>query len=314
MIGSDSDTRRPDGTRCSVHIVTKSFAPDAKFCDTLVASSERFASPSIGHTLVVPRQDRALFEHLVSSRTRLIFEDEVLPEVVRRVRRKVWFVGMTPVRSWVFQQIVKLSLADAIDADVLVIVDSDSYFCRPFDESVFVDDRGRARLFANPGHPAIQPHQKWHRTTARLLGLPEQTWFGADYVTHAAVWHRPTLARLTERIAAVTGRPWHREVARSWNVSEYTLYGVFAQHVLPEGDREIFPTHEDLAHSSWSYDVRTPEGRAAFVEELEPHHIVIGIQSKEQLSAADRRRLVASFEAAQPASSRRRPEPSPEAT
>ena len=142
-------------------------------------------------------------------------------------------------------------------------------------------------------------HRRWHTTAARLLGLPRQDWFGADYITHAPVWHRQTLLALREQVADVTGMRWQQAVARSWNFSEFTLYGIYAEHVaLPTNERDFFPTDCDLAHSSWKYDVGSTEGRASFVGDLAPHHLVIGIQSKEKLTATDRRLLVESLESA----------------
>lgn len=267
----------------TIELVTCSYAPDAELCERLVASVDRHVPASIPHTILVPRRDLPKFRHLSGPRTRILAEDEVLSRSVRRVpfQPKALLYGVTPVRSWLLQQLVKLSAPRVVDADVLVIIDSDTAFCRPFDETLILRD-GRVRLFADEAHAAITPHVEWHENSARLLGIPPRRWFGANYVSHLVVWRRDVLCETLERVTSCSAAPWDKAIARTWHFSEYTLYGIFAQHVVDD-DRH-WASGEDLAHSSWNYDVESASGLRAFRDDFRPHHVALGVQSKTALS------------------------------
>jgi hypothetical protein len=293
----------PETSMPRVELVTTSHEPDAELCELLVESVARHVAPSITHSIFVPRSDLDCFRHLVSPRTRIVAQEEVVsPSVSRSLtlnwkggERKLRLLGLTPIRGWLFQQIVKLSVPSFIEADVLVIVDSDSAFCRSFDESLVVRD-GRVRLYANPRHPPMHPHTKWQRNSARLLGLPARDWFGANYISNFIVWRRDVVLELRERISSVAGRRWESAVARTWHFSEDTAYGIFAQHVL--ADHRHFATEEDLAHGSSAYDVESQAGITHFCEGLQRHHVMVGIQSRGPLSLERQRKLYEWFDAA----------------
>jgi hypothetical protein len=299
---TSSDHPRRGLVSPTVELVTTSHEPDAELCELLVESVTRHVAPSIGHSIFVPRRDFGRFAHLAGGRTRVIAQEEAISARLSRSitlhwkggERNLRLLGLTPIRGWLLQQIVKLAAASVLHADVFVFVDSDTAFCRSFDESMVLLD-GQVRLYADPSHPAIQPHIKWHRSSARLLGLPARDWFGANYVSHFVVWRRDVTLELCQRISSVCQRSWETAVARTWHFSEDTTYGIFAQHVLDDGRH--FATAQQLAHESWSYDVGSDAGMKQFSEGLREHHVLVGIQSRGPITLERRRELVRWFDA-----------------
>jgi hypothetical protein len=289
----------PSATPGSVELVTCSFAPDAKLCELLAESVDRHVAPSIGHTVIVPRRDLSVFSHLEAGRRRVLTYDDVVSRRVRSIPgvERGWLLGARPVRGWLLQQLLKLAAHRATGSDVLAFVDSDCVVLRPLDHELLAG-AGRVRLFTNPDLPAKMPHILWHRSAARLLGLPERDWFGADYISHLTTWRRETVAELLTRVERVGGRDWRSAIVCASDVSEYVLYGVFVQHVLDGGGSATHQTSTvDLAHSLWQYDVATAEGRRRFTEGLRPHHVVVGIQSRMPLTFEQRLALLAELDA-----------------
>src|SRR5215218_7829749 len=158
-----------------VAIVTPSWAPDYELCRILVESVRRYLPEDIPHYLLVAREDLVLFQSLASERTIVLRTDAAIGGFYRVPFSRKWRVALDalPVRGWIHQQLLKLSLADLLDADVYVLVDSDCFYVRPFDpRSVFIDGkvplaREEKEWFANDPET-----QHWHRIAAKLLGLP----------------------------------------------------------------------------------------------------------------------------------------------
>jgi hypothetical protein len=89
--------------------------------------------PGIGHYLVIDRRDVPLFRPLLNSRTELLVVEDLIPHWLFRVpgMRRFWISLQTrPVKNWVLQQIVELSVPAAIREDVLLYADSDMFFIR----------------------------------------------------------------------------------------------------------------------------------------------------------------------------------------
>src|SRR6202043_921917 len=78
-----------------------------------------------------------------------------------------------PVRGWIQQQVVKLAAIAASEDDVVLVVDSDVEFVRPFTAEMFVRD-GTVRFFRKPNQidKRLPRHMTWHRVARALLGLP----------------------------------------------------------------------------------------------------------------------------------------------
>ncbi len=278
----------------SLAIITPSFRRDFERCRLTVQSVNRFVPPDVHHYLVIDRRDVAMFRPLSGPRTTIIVAEDLLPWwIVRLPRvRKLWMSFRTlPVRSWIVQQLMKLSVASQIDAQVYCFVDSDVVFVRPMGPEAMMEGE-RVRLFRRPGHADQPKHHRWHRTAAKLLGLPPRDYFGADYIGNMITWRRDTLLALHRHIEQSTGRHWLRAVASQLHLSEYILYGVYVEHVAQDWAAH-YPDESDLCHCSWHYPVGSGMSVEGFLDRLEPFHRAVLIQSNLGLDAETYDRLLA---------------------
>ena len=263
-------------------IVTPSYHRDLERCRLTVRSVDRFVDADIHHYLVIDRRDIPLFREFENHRTTIITAEDLLPWWIFRIPRvgKMWMSLKTlPVRSWIVQQLMKLSVASQINADVFCFVDSDVAFVRPTGLDAFVSDRG-VRLFRRPGHANMPTHQRWHRSSARLLGLEERDYFGSDFIGNMITWRRDTLLAMQQRIEEVTGKHWVRAVAGELHLSEYILYGIFAEHVMGIQKAGHEPQDFDLCHCSWDYEINGPDDIDTFFNrDLDPHIRAVLVQS-----------------------------------
>lgn len=240
------------GSNETLEIITCSYRPDLERCRRLCASVDRFVPAEIQHTLIVPQRDLAAFSDLANARRRVVAAQEVLPGRYRQLpfAEKYWVDQHGwPVRGWVLQQLVKLSVNRVAEAELLLFADSDLQFIRPLQlERIYRD--GRLRLHREPGAMNEGRHLGWHRRAGVLLG-EEEGYFGSDYVGQLITWRRSNLEALQRHIEGQTGRPWHLAVGRSFDISEYILYGSFVEHVLGHGDNGHFYEDVDLCHCCW---------------------------------------------------------------
>ncbi|AHF05528.1 hypothetical protein MARPU_10180 [Marichromatium purpuratum 984] len=284
-----------------IALITPSYAPDFDRCRILCDSVERFLCGHDEHLIIVDRQDQALFSRLVTARTRLLLKEEILPGWLHKIpfSRKWWLnLHGLPVRGWILQQIVKLSVAEAIDADLFVFADSDVVFIRPFDCADVLDAQGRARLYAGPRKPediADPRHRAWYRFAGKLFGLSGEGFQQHDYISQLVVWRRDTLEQLTSRIAAQAGRSWQRVLANTLDFSEYELYGIFAEHVLGAHSGH-FLTDTELSYCSWHHPISSREDLLGFLRDIPDRYPAVLIQSNLGIEPADYARILGQLE------------------
>jgi hypothetical protein len=218
-------------------VLTPSFAPDFELCADLNASVLALTPDDVRHQLVVPKKDLELFGRLAGPRTEIRAEPEFLPGSF--VKAPV--VNMTvnlrrpfpPVRGWILQQVLKLAATARADADVVLLVDSDIEFVRPFSAADFRDDAGVVRFYRKPDDidERLPRHVLWHQGAHALLGLEPPTVPMHDYVSSLLAWDPKLVRALLARVESVTGRRWFDAVASQLHFSEWTLYGVFVDAI-----------------------------------------------------------------------------------
>lgn len=260
-------------------IVTPSYRGDLDRCELLCRSVDRFASAGMDHVVVVDRRDLARFRHLGGARREIVAVEEILPRWIRRAPfARGWWLSLKtpPIRNWILQQIVKLSVGEAIEADGYVFIDSDVALVRSLAPDTFVRD-GRLSLFRVPGRYEVA--DRWHRTSARLLDLPETDFFGSNYVGNLITWRRDNLRRLHTHIESVTGMSWVRAVAQQLHFSEYTLYGIFVEHIL-EAESGHFPDDRNLCDAIWHGPWGTPGDIERLFLALGSESVAVMISSK----------------------------------
>ena len=220
-------------------VITPTFAPDFDLCVDLNRSVLAQSPESVHHHLIVPRADLELFGQLAGRRTHIRCEADLLPRSFVRVPRSKFTINLgrpfTPVRGWILQQVIKLAAVSAFQDDVVLLADSDIEFVRPFTTETFVQN-GVVRLYRKPdeisGRLALPRHVMWHQAARALLGLPPAPPPYTDYVSSMLAWNPAIVRRMLARVEAVSGRPWTTAISAQLHFSEWTLYGVFVDHVL----------------------------------------------------------------------------------
>lgn len=283
-------------------VVTPSFAGDYDRCVDLNRSVLTYAEKSVQHHLVVPRSDLPLFRRLSAPRTHIHDERSFLPRSFVPVRTFAPppFRRLTvnlrrpypPLRGWILQQIVKLAAAAQLDADIVVMVDSDIEFIRPFGEDTFRHD-GAVRFYREPGGVASDKprHLSWHRVARQLLGLPPAPPPYDDYVSSLLAWDPAIVRRLLARVEAVTGRRWTTAIGRQLHFSEWTLYGVYVAELADPAARS-FTSDDSLCHSYWDETPLTDGSIQEFLRGVTPDEIAVMISAKSGTPTDLRRRAL----------------------
>lgn len=271
----------PGGKRLTYAIITPSYALDFERCRLLVESVRARVAPDIAHYVIVDRRDERLFQALRGPRTHVVVKQSILPWWLHQVPSSSrWWLSLKglPVRGWIIQQIVKLSVDAVTQADVCIFMDSDTLLIKPFDPRA-AERAGQVPLFRER-LPAEDHHNTlWHAAAGRLLGLPREQDPRASYVTQAVTWRRSNVIALQRHIARTTGRGWVESLCSLPTMSEYVVYGVFCERLL----RERSGHYLDGTITTLNYwDTTRLEERdlAALRARLRPEHVGVMISAK----------------------------------
>jgi hypothetical protein len=185
------------------------------------------------------------------------------------------------MRGWLLQQLVKLAVAEHVDADVLVCADSDVVLLRPFAMSSVVDVRGRVLLYARPDHvdERLPEHVRWHRSAETLLGVEAADPPMPDFISSLVPWKRENVLTLLEHVQATTGRHWLRALASAWDISEFTLYGRFAQDVLGRNAGQ-FISPSPLCHDYYKHVPLSASELDSLLDGVGPGEIAVSLTAK----------------------------------
>lgn len=296
-------------TRAS--LITLSYGGDVDACRALCGSVDRFVDPAIAHTIYVPRREIALFAPLANARRRIEAEEDLLPSWMWRVpmpsrawRRRLWLprrnVFLTPytrpMRGWIAQQMMKIQAAAQAADEIVVHVDSDNAFIRPMGLAALTKPEG-VRLYVNPKHETGGSHRLWHREAARLLRAPSDDFHAGDPIDGIVVWRRSLVRAMIARIEHVGGRDWRRILAGTRHFSEYVLYGVFVETCVGFAASGHVIEPFSLSFGLWRDRPADARAEDAFLDTLEPRHLVCLIQSTIAMDDAERRALFQRVEA-----------------
>jgi hypothetical protein len=273
----------------SCALITPSFRLDFERCALLAESVRRFVPGAAPHYLVVDRRDVRIFRALEGPRTRLLVVEDIVPWWIARlprIRRFWWSWRSRPIKNWILQQIVKLSVASVVREDVLYFVDSDVLFVAPFDPRSLERD-GRVPLFVEHGKAGLIPsNDAWHAVAARLLRLEVKRTYDTNFIGNVIGWRRDNVASLHRRLEAVGDKSWELLLAPLSRFSEYILYGMYSTEVLGEGSGH-YPDPVDRTLSYWE---TKPLGRDELVRlrgRLEPLHHSVMVSAKSRTRVAD---------------------------
>ena len=283
-------------------VITPSYVPDFELCVALNRSVLDNAPDTVQHHIIVPRPDLKLFGRLAGPRTHIRCEADFLPRSFVRVPLNNVTVNLgrpfPPVRGWILQQVVKLAAAAESEDDVVVLVDSDIEFLRQFTLETFVSN-GVVRFYRKPDMiNERQPrHMIWHRTARALLGLPPAEPPYPDYISSLLAWDPAVVRRMLKRVTATTGRPWTTAVAGQLHFSEWTLYGVFVDHVIG-APANSFASDDPLCLAYWDVTPLNRDGAVDFLRSVRPTDVAAMISAKSRTPLAVRQAAFAVYRAA----------------
>jgi len=278
-------------------IITKSYAPDYELCADLNRSVLAHSSNNVDHHILVPRSDLKLFAPLAGTRTHVRCESEFVPRSFFALPFRNYAVNvrrpLPPVRGWILQQIIKLAAAASADADLVLLVDSDTEFVRTVKPESFKKD-GVVRFYRKPNEidHRLPRHVAWHQVSRRLIGLPDADPPYPDYISSLVAWDPAIVRKLLSQIEHIGARAWPDIIGACLHFSECILYGVFVDEFLG-APTNSHASDRSLCHAYWD---RVPLSRAAaqdFVAELAKDDIAIMISAKSGTSLSVRRGALA---------------------
>lgn len=278
-------------------VITPTYEPDFELFKDLHRSLREFTAPSVVHYAITPRRDIELFSSLRSDRLVVWPEEDLLPRRLVALPRTNARINVhrpfPPVRGWVLQQLIKLAAAGRLEADAVLLVDSDVSFVGTLEPEQFVRN-GITRLYREPAGVTrnLPRHIKWHEAARRLLGLPEAEPPLPDYVTSFNVWDPKIVRELHGRLEDTTGRPWSDAVGAQLHFSEWTLYGIFVDEVLG-APANSFSADTSLCHSYWDPSPLLPADADRFVRSIGPADVAIMISAKSRTPINVRREALA---------------------
>jgi hypothetical protein len=294
-------------------IFTKSFAGDFESFRDLHDSVRRFTENDVIHHVAVPERDVSMFRELASPRLRIVPVGELLPRrfvstysltsQVRKIPRlgqrlpPIDAVNVLhpwpPIRGWILQQVVKMSAISRLDADVVVIIDSDIALIRPLTVDQFVKgDAVRFYRSPRPLTPDLTRHFLWHESARRLLGMAEDDAPLYDYVSPLIAWDPGIVRKIQYQIEATTERHWAESVAALLHFSEYILYGRFIDSMGTEHERSFT---EDFVpcHGYWEYEPLTMVTAEPFIQSIRNCDVAVLVQSHSSTPPDVRRQVIA---------------------
>ncbi len=286
VLMSGAHTALSAETRPAISVMTASYAGDFERCRLLCETMDRHTTGFRRHYLLCAPHDVERFQALASPNRIVIDEREILPRWLRAFpdplslgRRHIWLSLRTPpLRGWHVQQLRRIALASAVDEDILVSIDSDVVFLRPFDAGQMATPHG-VRMIRRQGaaREASAEHRGWIADAGRVLGLDENPPAMNDYVGTLIAWRREDVLGMCARIEALHGRHWATVVAARRSFSECMLYGRYVDEVL--GGAGHVAAETELCRVLWTGDEPSDDELKRFAGSLEEGQVAIGIQS-----------------------------------
>jgi hypothetical protein len=262
------------GSEVSYSIVTSSYAGDFERCKLLAQSVERMVGGN--HYVLVDPVDVTLFKQLEDYGANIIDSRELMP--FRQVPfTRLWRNGQGGfIRGWMSQQIRKIAFAEVALTDNILFVDSDVVFVRPFHPESLTRD-GRTPLFTIDWFNTES--LGWANQSRKLFGKPAQE--RAHGYPHPTFWRKTIVIDMLDSLTRLHEMPWQTLLAKQQTLSEYTLYGIFAEEVRGIENTGLYSFNEALMHPSWDYDLR--RGMDKFFSELLPSSVAMMFHSKDNV-------------------------------
>jgi hypothetical protein len=296
-------------------VITPSYRNDWQLFKDLHESVLVHTPDSVRHYVIVPNADVPLFSEVAGPRCVIISEESLYPRHFRPVSATVNRVmGLLPlvpshariaainlkrpfhpIRGWIIQQAIKMEMCRRMDAEVLLLLDSDVVLIRKITATT-LKLKGRPRFYRLPGavDARLPQHVQYHAISRKLLGLSPPRFPAPDYVSSFCVWDPLVLRAMLDRIEHATGQYWMDAITAQPTFSEWTLYGVFVDEFV--NDVADIATESSLCHSYWDPIPMSEEHVGEFLANTRPDDVAILIQSKSKTTMGVRRAVLRSFD------------------
>jgi hypothetical protein len=271
--------------------VTPSYAPDFQRCKLLCWSIKQFVDFPVHHYIIVDQKDLSLFQELADRHTTILAKEKILPSWIQRVpffdKKNLWLnlkgyrSGNLLLRGWLVQQMIKLAAAQYVSEEVIIFLDSDVAFIDRFNVHSLVKE-GKVRLFRVEQY--INENDKlthvWKEEAKRLLKLPDKH-YQDNYVSQIVTWRRSTLLQMYQHIERNTQKDWLESLCEMKHLSEYILYGMFANYVDSEHAGHYDDHLQKICHCYWKeVPMSNGELEAFFQEAQTSGHKAVMISAK----------------------------------
>jgi hypothetical protein len=272
--------------------ITPSYAGDLERFRLQCESMDKMARGNWRHYVLIADDDIPLFKSYRNERRIIIPDSVILPSWLQSFRkpfnksgRKIWLKAslgrpLWPMSGWHVQQLRKMLISRHISEPFLVMVDSDSFFVRPFGIEHFLINE-KLRLYKKNNaildSSGFAKHHEWVKQSAQILGIDPEPLPAHDYIANLVTWRRDYALQMLDHIEKLSGRDFVSTMGRHRTFSEYQIYGSFVERVLrdeqqPCDNRELTQTH-------WGEAALKDKGIKSFMSDIRDYQIAIGVQS-----------------------------------
>jgi hypothetical protein len=296
---SDHPTAAKPAKRDAV-LLTCSIARDADLFGLLAASIDRHVGDEMEHQVVVPWSDLAAFRKYQTRNRTIIAQEDLLPVKLWKLpaalrhlsyikagfRRPLYLTSdRNLIRGWMLQQLLKISISAQSERTAIMHVDSDVCFFRDFKTSEIFDGNN-VRFFRALGATRNPMHRPWIEAASRFLGIDPPQDYHAHYVENCVVWRTDLVRAMIERIEAANETEFHKALFGASTISEYYLYGIFADLVAK--DEGLNAEDTSFCNSYWPNSESEPVDIAKLAARQQPKHCALSVQSTHKLSLVER--------------------------
>ena len=264
-------------------IITPSYNLDFERCKLLCHSMDAFLSGAWHHYIVLDSVDIPLFASLAGQRRTVVNKADILPKGMRyvgkvpfmRLGRLWWSLNHGPIFGWQMQQFVKIMMASYVEQEAMMFLDSDIFFLKPFDVSVFSRE-GKVR-FSSEESP-LESEISTKSTSLKLLGLSASEATKCVYEDQIVTWHRPTAVAMQDYLSKLHSKPWHEAIGAKIMFSEYMLYIMFVNYIQ-KSNPHLYEDNTIYCKTLWSKETAKTTDIADFCSSLEPQQVAVCLQS-----------------------------------
>lgn len=279
---------------------------DIELFSLLAESIDRYVAADVQHHVIVPKADLSTFSRFKSTRRKILCQDDVLPfralklpkalghlSPIISAFRRPWYVGpgFKMMRGWVLQQLLKIEATRASDADLVLHVDSDVFFVKPFSADMAFDGK-RPSFFRVPATALSPEHANWTNVADRILSLNSPAEATCPqyrhYVENCIPWSPSIVRDMIARMGQVQDRPWYKILMSEASFSEYFIYGRFVDTLVSLS--QLDPRDRTVCKTYWPSDGAFADYQA-MASDLPDPYCALAVQSTAETSIADRRQM-----------------------